>query len=153
MATPARACLTVTELPGRVEAEAELRSRFYSGRRCYAAIVTVQHLELVERYFGTMAAGSCLSAAAARLSSLLHSHDRMFRWSGATLLLLLDREAILAAVAAEVRNNLRALQPLRLESSAVTLRCASSVFLLDDVAAPSLLPGKIELSVASAQSH
>lgn len=152
MATPVRACLTATELPGRADAEAELLTRFYSGHRCYAAIVTVQLLELVEQHFGTMAADACLSATAVRLSRLLQSQDRMYRWSGATLLLLLDRQAMLAAVAAEVRNNLRGLQPLRLESSAVTLRCASSLFLLDDFAAPALLLGKIELAVATAQS-
>jgi len=134
-----------------VDAEAELRLRLHSDRDCYAVPVSVQQLDLVDRHFGTADAECCLSAAATRLARLIQHRDRMYRWGGETLLLLLDRQSSLAEVVTEVRASLRALPPVRLRNSVLRLRCVSSVFPLGDFTNPASLIRKIELAVVSVQ--
>ncbi|MCX6621361.1 MAG: diguanylate cyclase [Acidobacteria bacterium] len=145
MATPARSRLVASELPGRVEAESDLRARFHAHRRCYAAVILVDRLELIERRLGAAAASQCLTAVAVRLSRLLQPRDRFYRWSGRAFLLLLDRTAPLPAVSAEVRECLAVLPLVRLENSALRLACSSSVFAVDDIQSPAALVRKIEL--------
>ncbi len=152
MATPARARLVATELPGRVEAEADLRSRLYGERRCYAAMVTVQRLELVQRHFGVAAGELCLATVAARLARILQCRDRLYRWSGATLILLLDRPTALKAVSSELRECLRSLSLVRVENSALRVECGRTLFPLEDFTSPASLLRKIELSVATVHS-
>jgi GGDEF domain-containing protein len=145
MATPARSRLVASELPGRVEAEADLRARFYADRGCYAAVILVDRLELIDRHFGAAAAERCLMAVASQLSRLLRPRDRFYRWSGPTFLALLDRTAPLSVVSAEVREYLAKLPLIRLENSVLRLTCSSSIFAVDDLQSPVALTGRIEL--------
>lgn len=145
MASPARSRIVAAELPGRVEAEADLRARFRSSGRCFAAIVAVDRLELLEFRMGPEAAKQARDTVVERLALLLQGRDRCYRWSGAAFLLLLDRTAPLTEVAAGVRRGLAGLPLLKLEHSAARLACSSSVFAVDDAPSAVALIRRLEL--------
>ena len=145
MASPARSRIVAAELPGRVEAEADLRARFRSSARSVAVVVSVDRLELLERRLGAEASGRAQALVLDRLALLMTGRDRCYRWSGAAFLLLMDRTEPLARVAADVRLALDPLPPLELEHSAGRLSCSSSAFVVDDAPSALALVRRMEL--------
>jgi GGDEF domain-containing protein len=150
MATSARPRLAPAELPGRPDAEAELARRFYAGRRSHAAILHLDRWSQVESHFGAQAGARLLEAVATHLEEWMQPSDRLYRWSGATLLLVVDRDTRSAATAASLRRHLAAIPPLTLGPAVLRIGCSTALFALDDSPSPALLARRIELHLGTA---
>jgi len=90
-----------TGLPDRFEAEKSIGERFGEGRGLFAAIFTLQRLPAINARFG-YAVGDRMLLVEAQFLARQFPRDRLFRWTGPSILVLLERPASTEAVRSEV---------------------------------------------------
>jgi GGDEF domain-containing protein len=82
---------TVTGLPGRSGAETLLLEISQGNRPVYAVLLVVERLELINMRFGYSAGDQVLLMVSQHVAQHLSRSDALFRWSGPSLLALLER--------------------------------------------------------------
>jgi len=90
-----------TGLPDRFGAEQSIHERFGDGRRLFAAIFTLQRLPAINARFG-YAVGDRMLLLESQFLAKQFTDDRLFRWIGPSLLVLLERANSVEAVRSEV---------------------------------------------------
>ena len=98
--TPARVD-PCTGLSDRFEAEKCIGERFGEGRRLFAAIFTLQRLPAINARFG-YSVGDRMLLVEGQFLAKQFPNDRLFRWLGPSLLMVLERPASTEAVRSEV---------------------------------------------------
>jgi diguanylate cyclase (GGDEF)-like protein/PAS domain S-box-containing protein len=101
----------LTGLPARAQAEQALELAIRRRRRTFAAMVTVDRFEALRSRFGNTVADEVLLFMSLHLAQDLAAGDRLFRWSGPSFLILLDRMDALE----EVRGEIARLTSMKLE--------------------------------------
>ncbi|MGO8757588.1 MAG: response regulator [Terracidiphilus sp.] len=94
-------------LPGPDEARAHLAERFHVDPHCFALIVKLNLLTTVEERYGGEAATRYLGEAVQFLLRALQPADRLFHWSKAVFLAVLERQVSPGAVRMEVTRLLQ----------------------------------------------
>ncbi|MCP5112934.1 MAG: hypothetical protein GY953_19075 [bacterium] len=106
MQSSARLSPAVREIPGRCDAEKALAASHRGSRLSFffATVYLVDHVpELLEQGQWRLA-DRALMAGFEELARLSHPGDRIFRWTGSALLVLMERDGEAAAVRAELKR-------------------------------------------------
>jgi diguanylate cyclase (GGDEF)-like protein len=93
-----------TGLPMRDAAEASLMERCASGKKGYVALMMVDRIQTYNARFGRKVGDDVLVHFAQFLREALPAKDSLFRWTGPTVVALLDRQIEAEDVRAEVRR-------------------------------------------------
>lgn len=101
----------ITGLPGRPGAEAALVKAGQGGPPAYAAVMVLDRLQPLNARFGRDVGDGVLAMFADFVRKSLRPEDRLFRWGGPTLLVLLHRPDDLDCV----RNEVARMMATRLE--------------------------------------
>jgi GGDEF domain-containing protein len=147
-----RAKDVVTGLPLRDEAEAALIESANIGSRTYAAAMVFDRLQLLNARFGRQAGDEILVAFIRMVQSHLNPEDRLFRWDGPVIVVLLPRQAGFEQVRREIgdiiENKLE--HTIQTESRSVLIPIAARWNLFPVTDAPQLIVQKIDEFAASA---
>jgi GGDEF domain-containing protein len=92
----------VTGLPLRSAAEAALAEYAADGAQSFAAVMVMDHLQMLNTRFGREATDEMLAAFSRMVRQELDPADRLFRWGGPALLALLRRPTGLELVRSEI---------------------------------------------------
>lgn len=107
---------------------------------CYVAVLTLDRLETINLRFGIRAGDQMLQALARRTGEALSGEDRLFRWRGPCLLILMTREAPESHVSIEVsrlaNNRSDAPMTFREREAIVPLSASWDLFALSRYRAP-----------------
>jgi GGDEF domain-containing protein len=140
----------VTGLPLRPEAELALANSGRSGSQAYAAVLVLDRLQSLNMRFGRETGDEVLVAFARMVRKELTPDDRLFRWSGPTLLALLPRggtvERVRSEVARIMENKLE--HTVQTASRSVMFPIAARWTVFPMMAAPRLLYQKIDAFAA-----
>jgi GGDEF domain-containing protein len=94
----------VTGLPFRAAAERALEAACAEGAHVHVAVFVVDRLALVNARFGYAVGDKLLNAFLERLRKHLSAADPIFRWSGPTIVALLERAAPTPVIEREMRR-------------------------------------------------
>jgi diguanylate cyclase (GGDEF)-like protein len=81
----------LTGLPGRAQAEQALVQAVRRRARAFVAVISVDRFKTIQSRFGAEAADEVLLFMSLHLAQELSSCDRLFRWTGPSFLMLLER--------------------------------------------------------------
>jgi diguanylate cyclase (GGDEF)-like protein len=123
----------VTGLPGRPAAEAALVKAGQEGPQSYAAVMVLDRLQALNARFGRDVGDGVLAMFADFVRKNLRPEDRLFRWGGPTLLVVLPRQDNIDCV----RNEVARMMATRLEH---TIQTPSRSLLVPVSARWSVLP-------------
>jgi len=101
-ARPSRRTDSVSLVPERSEAEAALMAAAKENRRVFAAIFVVERVSLVNSRFGRAVGDQLLHFFAQYLVQNFSAADKLFRWTGPSFLLLMERRESNEKVRAEI---------------------------------------------------
>lgn len=140
----------VTGLPLRSEAELALAASGRGGEKAYAAVVVLDRLLATNLRFGNEVGDKVLSEFVRSLQRELHTEDRLFRWSGISVLALMLRPTGLEGV----RNEIARIMETKLEhvvqtaSRTILLPLAARWTVFPLMAAPRLIYHKLDAFAA-----
>jgi diguanylate cyclase (GGDEF)-like protein len=92
----------ITGLPLRPQAEAALAQSGRTGSQAYAVVMVLDRLQTLNTRYGQEAGDEVLVEFSRMVQAQLQTPDRLFRWSGPTLLALLPRAGGLERVRGEI---------------------------------------------------
>lgn len=95
---------SATGLAGKAECERGLHEAAASPGAKFVLLAVVNRLEAVNARFGIAIGEQVLAMAAEHFRSALHAEDKLYRWSGPTLVAVMSRAAPLASIRDEVRR-------------------------------------------------
>lgn len=122
----------VTGLPNLRAAEQAIRSAIGSRTNCYAALLCVERVEVINSRFGFSVGDRILMLFGQHLAQHLSKSDRLFRWRGPGFLVILDRAGPEMSVRAEIARivSTRLEQEIELGGRSVLLPIGSSWMLM-----------------------
>ena len=122
----------LTGLPGRVQAERAVAQTIHRRARAFAAAIAIDRFETIQHRFGPSAADEVLLFMSLHLARELEAGDRLFRWSGPSFLVLMERLDPLETVRREIAHltsmRLERLLHLKTRSALVVVTAHWSVF-------------------------
>jgi GGDEF domain-containing protein len=118
----------VTGLPNLRVAERAIRSAIASGTNCYAALLCVERVEVINSRFGFTVGDRILMLFGQHLAQHFSKSDRLFRWRGPGFLAILDRAGPEMSVRGEIARivSTRLEQEIELAGRSVLLPISSS---------------------------
>lgn len=142
----------VTGLPDSKVAEQAIRAAIASGTNCYAALLCVERVEVINSRFGFPVGDRILMLFGQHLAQHFAESDRLFRWRGPSFLAILDRTGPEMAVRAEIARivSTRLEQEIELRGRSVLLPISSS-WMLTSLANASVEQVTEKLDIFSAQ--
>jgi GGDEF domain-containing protein len=81
----------VTGLPGRAAAEAALKEAAQSSRQFFAVVIVANRVQLINARFGYATGDQVLRAVCKQVQTGISAEDHLFRWSGPSVLAVLER--------------------------------------------------------------
>jgi len=98
----------VTELPRQAAGLAAMQAATETGKRLYVAAMVVKGVQSVNARFGFGVGDRMLRAFKVNIEKQLLRADRLFRWDGPAIVVLMDRAESIGQVRAQVRRMLEA---------------------------------------------
>lgn len=140
----------VTGLPQRHAAEAALSHASQSGGRSYAAVLVLDRLQALNARFGRSVGDEVLVAFSSMVKKKLSVEDQLFRWSGPTLLAVLQRRGTIEGVRAEIARVVEAKMEHTIEtgSRSILIPIGARWAVFPMMAAPRLLHHRIDTFTA-----
>jgi GGDEF domain-containing protein len=95
-----------TELPLQPECMTAIREAIDTGRRCFAVVMVVNRVQRINARFGREAGDRMLCRFKEHAEKQFFASDRLFRWSGPAIVVLLERSEAFELVRAQVKRML-----------------------------------------------
>ena len=139
----------LTGLPERAEAEAALAEPVKG--QTFAAVLVLERLQSVNRKFGVEIGDQILAEFARLVRKNVPAEDRMYRWGGPTLVVLMTRPATIDRVRMEVAGIMDGKweKTIQTASRSILLPITARWALMPMMAAPRLLYHKIDVFAAA----
>jgi diguanylate cyclase (GGDEF)-like protein len=136
----------VTRLPGRSAAEAVLAVACQVEKPAFAVVMSMDRIKIYNLRFGPTVGDEVMKHFAEWIGKLLRSEDRLFRWSGPTLVALLPRANRLEIVREELERVIDAgfEYTVQTASRGVLLPVSARWSIFPMMASPQLLFHKID---------
>jgi len=145
----------VTGLPPRPAAESVLDQACLSEVPAFAAVMVIDRLQTFNVRFGHAVGDQVLRLFTSFLKRQLSAEDRLFRWSGPTLVALLTRPGSIEQVRIEIGRIMKRTleQKVRTETCTISLPIAARWAVFPMMASPRLLSHKIDSFATSRMAH
>jgi diguanylate cyclase (GGDEF)-like protein len=145
----------VTGLPPRPAAESVLDEACLSEVPAFAAVMVIDRLPTFNVRFGHAVGDQVLRLFTRFLKGQLSAEDRLFRWSGPTLVALLNRPGTIEQVCSEIGRIMKRTleQKVRTETCTISLPIAARWAVFPMMASPRLLSHKIDSFATSRMAH